>query len=203
MKNLILFIALLIFVSSCGRKANQQSQPIQRSSIPEGYLTFSDSDYPFAIDSLPGYSLRSDGERIDVLKEDYTILSAIVMPIDSYYLPWAKRLDSTDIGKGFVFARALTGAAVEDAGGGTKYSIDSTYEYRNKFNARCFRIWIKGISYFEKRDCDTSYYQGYFVDMSQGDNYKVMQIPNTLDFLDNKTVSEVCRSLANSIKVKP
>jgi len=196
MKHLTIFIVLLTLVSLCRGQTNHQQSPKEN-------LKFSDCNCPFAIDSLPGYTLCTDGESIDVLKAGNTVFTAFAESMDPYDLAWAKRLDSLDIGKGLVFARGLTGAAVEDGQGGTKYFIDSSYEYRNRFNARCFHLWIRSLSYDDNDSCYISHYEGYFVDMSRGKTYGVIQIPNTLDFLENKALSELYLLLANSIKIKP
>ncbi len=190
MKHFIL-LTLLLTASSCIRRASQPLPSPTGENLPS-----------VAIDSLSGYSVRFHEEFIQVSQGGNRVINASIHSIDDDYLRWARELDSGDIGRGFVMARALTGAAIgEPDGCGTNYSIDSLFEYRNQFDVRCFLIRIKGLMYCEDEPPDTSFYAGYFVDISRGDNYRVIQIPNTLDFLDDKRVTEASKFLANNVKI--
>jgi hypothetical protein len=204
MKYLTFFIFLLFAVSSCRRDSSQQLPPVNQSSPITENLELPDPDYPFRINSLTGYSVHFHRWQIELLNDGHFVFYAAIYSINDYYLPEATKLDSVDIARGFVLARALTGPALDAVGHCIiKYSIDSIYEYHNKFNARCFRIRIKGIESCAEGEPDTSYFQGYWVDISQGKNYQIIQIPNQLDFLDSKYITEASEMLANNIKVPP
>ena len=158
---------------------------------------------PFDIDSIPGYSIYHDEECIEVLKNNYSALSAIVYSIDSVYLPRAKELDSADITRGFALARALIGPAIGNADNcETEYTIDTLVEFTNRFNLRCFRIILKGTTSCDDSTYRPSYYQCYFVSVSDREKRMLVQIPTGLDFLENKTVTELSKLLANNIKYK-
>ena len=116
----------------------------------------------------------------------------------------AKQLDSLDTARGFIFARALEGPELaEPAGCDLKYSIDSTYEYHNKFNVRCFFIRLKGIQTCDDGQTYTLHCQGYFVDISQGQDYKLIETPADLGDSHNKEEGGVSEMLANNINFQP
>jgi hypothetical protein len=159
-------------------------------------------DEHLAIDSLSGYSLHSDEDYIEVSQRGNGIISAMVYSLDDDNLRWSRELDSVDIGRGFVMARALTGAGIgEPEGCGTDYSIQSISEYRNRFVVRYFHVVIRGVLICTDELPDTSSYAGYFVDISKDGNYRVVQIPHSLDFLNNPTKTELSRLLADNITI--
>lgn len=199
--NLILLV--LVILISCNHKSDQQILPKEQDTDLIGTGKLIEINNLLAVDSLVGYSIQATTDDIEIFREKQFSINGVIFPIDDYYLKWAKELDSIDIGRGFVMARALTGAGVgEPDGCGTNYSIDSIFEYRNKYNTRCFQIRIKGIMFCEDDLPDTSFYVGYFIDLSKGEDYKVLQIPNQLDFMDDKIITAVSKYFVNNILIK-
>ena len=130
MKFLLSYILLFFVASSCGRNSNRP---------------LSDANH-IVVDSLSGYSISVYSASIQVHRDQRFVCSALIFSADSQYLHMAKQLDSLDTARGFIFARALEGPELaEPPGCDLKYSIDSAYEYHNKFNVRCFFIRLTGI----------------------------------------------------------
>jgi hypothetical protein len=199
--------------SSCGRKSNQQDSS---SSINPTTTEHNDSllkalndlslSSHFTIDTLIGYSFHylNNKREIEVSNDSNKILTATIYMINNYNLQWVKKFDSVDIVRGHIIAHALNGPSIgEPDGCETKYSIDSLWEYQNKNNTRCFFLRIKGIEFCDSIVHHISYYQGYFVDVSYGKTYKYIEIPDDLDDLNNKEITEVSEMVANSIKRQP
>ena len=198
----LIFVVTMINLACKSRSAQQPSAKPQNSIEQKSLSTFTPF-IPFDIDSIPGYSIYQNEESIEILKNNYSALSAIVYSIDSDYMPRAKELDSVDTIRGYALARALIGPAIGDADNCfTEYTIDSQVEFTNRFNLRCFRIILKGTTTCDDSTYSPSFYQCYFVSVSDRGNSMLVQIPKELDFLKNKTVTELSRLLANSIKCK-
>jgi hypothetical protein len=152
-----------------------------------------------------GYSLHflKSGD-IEVFKDSNEILTASIYMIRNYNLPEAREFDSVDVVRGNIFVQALNGPEIEEPDDcNTKYSIDSLCEYHNKNDTRCFFIRIKGIEFCNGIVHDTSYYHGYYVDVSYGKIFKFIRIPSDLIYLDNKKVTEISEMMANNIKKQP
>ncbi|MGA7160269.1 MAG: hypothetical protein WBZ48_04665 [Bacteroidota bacterium] len=193
MTNLTVLMLFLLAVFPCTKLSEQLLQSSHQIPSSNG----------FDVDSLPGYSVRLKNKHIQILKEKKIAFSADVIVMDKYYFRAAREIDSVDIERGFILARALGGPPIaEPPGCSMLYSIDSTNEYYNKFNTRCFYVKIRGIDSCQDVAPDTSYFQGYFVDIAQGESYELIQIPNSLDFLGDKTRSEVYQMLADNIKLR-
>jgi hypothetical protein len=195
MKYILAFI-FIICISSCDRKTSFQSGSSTQ------YLKPANSSGYYTIDSLPGYTLRySTGEGIEVLQGEKKILYARVCPLEERTMSWVKELDSTDLVKGFAMVLAIADPLVGDADGcNTKFSIDSLFEYKNRFNTRCFRIRVKGVTHCIDDNPDSSYYQGYYADVSQGDKITLIEIPNGLDFLNDQDITKISPLLAENVK---
>jgi hypothetical protein len=198
----LIFVLTLIMLSCKSRSSQQPSAKAQDSNSQMSLSTFTPI-VPFDIDSIPGYSIFHEEDCIEITKNSYSALSAIVYSIDSAYLPRAKELDSVDIIRGFALAHALSGPGYGDPDNcETDYTIDSLFEFTNRFNLRCFRIILKGTMTCADSTSSSSYYQCYIVSVSEGEKRMLVQIPKDYDFLDNKTVTELSKLLANSIKCK-
>jgi hypothetical protein len=186
---------------ACKSRSSNQPSAKAQDSIGQTSLSTYTPVIPCGIDSIPGYSIFHEEDCIEVTKNNYSALSAIVYSIDSAYLPRAKELDSVDIIRGFALAYALRGLEFGNADNcETEYTIDSLFEFTNRFNLRCFRIIMKGTTTCDDRTSSSSYYQCYIVSVSDRENRMLVQIPKSYDFLNNKTVTELSRLLANSIK---
>jgi hypothetical protein len=185
-------IILITLVFLCCRRNTDQHQ----SSVK------SDSVCSFSFDSVSGYSFDICDNDIVVTKNRYYLLTASLFTIDSAYLVKAHKIDSNDMAKGFIIARALEGPPFIGEVGDcwTDYSIDSLWEYFNKYNTRCIGIRVKGISKCDTVFYGTSYYQEYFVDLSRGNTYQHIEIPS-LELWGNNSVSELSQILANNIKL--
>jgi hypothetical protein len=178
---------------------------VQQSSAQNSFVQKKSSPFnpviPIAVDSIIGYTVRINEDHIEISKDTNSIVDAIVYSIDKYYLHRAKELDSVDTVRGFALARALTGPAIGEADNCyNEYTIDSLVEFKNRFNLRCFRIFMKGKTTCDDNSFSPSYYQGYLVSLSDSTNIELVQIPSGLDFLDVKSVTEMSRLLANSIR---
>jgi hypothetical protein len=124
------------------------------------------------------------------------------MSPDDYYLRRTKKLDSTDLFKGFAMARTLDGPAVGDADGCHDVNkIDSIVDYRNKNGLRCLFIHANSKTYCDGHFQDSSNYQGFFVDVSKDSRIQLIQIPNTLDMLENTTTTELYRFSVDNIRI--
>ena len=174
---------------SCGSNSNQQS--IRRNQI--------------AADFLPGYSVQVDSTTIEVFQESKLACEAFIIRADSQYLARAKQIDSVDIEKGFIIACALEGplTLIEPDGAEINYSIDSTNIYYTKFNVRCVFMTIKGIESVDSIQTGTLNCYGYFLDISQGNDYRLIEIPCNLGDINGEKEKQVSKMLADNIKFQP
>jgi len=191
-----LAFTLIICISFCDRKASYQSGSSTQYLKPANF-----SDY-YTVDSLPGYTLHySTGDGIEVFQGEKKILFARVCTLEEHTMSWVRELDSTDLVKGFAMVLAIADPLVGDADGcNTEFSIDSLFDYKNRFNTRCFRIRVKGVTHCIDDNPDSTYFQGYYVDVSQGENITLIEIPNGLDFLNDQDITKISPLLADNVK---
>ena len=203
MKYSIVLLLSLLTGFSCQGKSVQQSSPKSQDSVFTKNATPANLNKPFVVDSLDGYSVRIKDRQITVLRGQEEILYATAFSASEVYSRWARELDSVDLAKGFAMALALSPPVGDADNCSSDYSIDSTMEYRNRFNLRCFRIWARSKTSCEDGITYSSRYQGFYVDLSQGDHLRVIQIPAGLDHFRNKEISKVSQLLLDNISYRP
>ncbi len=189
MRHLISLPFVLLLFSSC---ENKQVQQLQHANY-------------FTVDSIPGYLIKIDSSTISVYEKSIYVCDAFIIRADSQYLYSAKIHDSIDIARGFVKACALQGplTTAEPFDIEISYSIDSTFEYNNKFNVRCFFVKIIGIISRHGKIISTANYYGYFVDISKGTDYRLIEIPCNLGAIRWSEKRTVSKLLADNIKLNP
>jgi hypothetical protein len=202
MKRLLILTLLAFLEVSCGKKSQQQASSKSEDSSVIKKPSFSDACDSFALDSILGYSLRVRERRITVLRDQKKILSAFASSIEPWSLRAAKELDSVDVGRGFAMLLAVCPPVGDADNCASNYTVDSVREYRNKSNLRYFHIWAESKTTCEDGHVDSSHYQGYFVDVSFGQQYCMIQIPSGLDFSHGHKTPEAIELLIDAIKRK-
>jgi hypothetical protein len=196
-----LVLSFLVFLGvSCGQKDhNKESLRTEDASVSNSSATFDPRAF-FALDSLVGYSLRANDRTIRILRSGKEVLSAFVRPVEPWVLRRASKFDSLDVAKGIAMAFALDPPLSDADDCNSKYGVDSLCEYKNKFGLRCFHIWAKSKTTCEDGYADSSHYQGYFVDISKGHEYCIIQIPSGLLLSHHRQTSEAIDLLISCIK---
>ncbi len=181
-----------------------QTRPSMQHPAQKQVLTSKSLQNTYSVDSLAGYSVRiwKQWDGFEILKDGKEVLAANAMRLDDYYLRRAKKLDSMDMFKGFAMARTLDGPAVGEADGCySKKNIDSICEFRNGHGLRCLFIHALMRGYCDGELQDSTFYQGYFLDITQGEQIQLIQISNTLDMLDDPKMTELSKLLVDKIRL--
>jgi len=199
-----IFISFLVLYSLSvgGVETRAQATSALKDSTKRQYADSLILHHPYLLDSLTGYVLRYHyKDDIDLFKGDTDVLSAHIYSLDPEYLSEVTKLDSRDTLRGFAMREAMLGLAFGDADGcHTEYTIDSLLEFNNKFNMRCFHVFIKGSEYCIDSGPDSSRWHGYFVDVSEGAKLQLLHIPSLLDLSNDSVMNEAAKALVENIR---
>jgi hypothetical protein len=173
-----------------------------------GDSLYSSSQFRYGLSAPSGCTIESDldGELLTISCNSTKHVDVILLTMDDYDRREAAEYDSSNLVRGFVCARMMYGLAYEGDGETclTLNILDSLLEFRNHLGVNVYiaSARMRLICRFDSNKApDTSFYpyRGYFVDISQGNSIRLLQIPNSLDELKDREVSRVSVELLDRI----